>query len=153
MSVGRRIQELRSHSRMTQRELGKAAGLAVAYLSRVENNRLTPSIPTLTKIAGALKVPMSALFDITPLEAKDLCPVSLSGRCILDQKHLSRGMKPKIGVEAYTREQLEVLRLCNLILHSGDKNLLRTLQTLLKGLLALKQVNTRRAAFGEVDER
>jgi transcriptional regulator with XRE-family HTH domain len=124
---------------MTQRELGVAAGLAVTYLSRVENSRLTPSIPTLTRIADALEVPMSALFDASRLEEKDLCPVSLSGRCILDQKHLGRGRKPDKDVETYTREQLEILRLCNLLLHSQDKDLLRALQTLMKGLLVLKQ--------------
>lgn len=139
MSIGRRIQQLRLQTRMTQRGLGEATGLAVAYLSRVENSRLTPSVPTLTRIAGALGVPLTALFDATPLEAKDLCQVSLSGKCILDQLYLSRGKKPKKGIEAYSREQLEVLRLCNFLLHSADKEQLRTLRTLMEGLLALKQ--------------
>ena len=140
MSVGRRIQQLRSESRITQRELGETTGLAVSYLSRVENGRLTPTLPTLTKIAGALSVPLTALFDATAtLEARDLCPVSLSGRCILDHLFVGRGKKPTKGVETYSREQLEALRLCNFLLHTGDKDLLRTLLTILKGLLALKQ--------------
>ena len=148
MSIGCRIQQLRLHSRMTQRGLGEATGLAVAYLSRVENSRLTPSVPTLTKIARALGVPVTALFDAAPLEAKDLCPVSLSGRCILDQMHLGRGKKSKQGVEEYSREQLEALRLCNFLLHSGDKNLLRTLRTVMKGLLGLKQVKKDASSSG-----
>ena len=82
---------------------------------------------------------MTTLFDATPLEAKDLCPVSLSGKCILDHLHMDRGKKPPKGVEAYSREQLEVLRLCNFLLHRADKDLMRTLRTLMKGLLALKQ--------------
>jgi transcriptional regulator with XRE-family HTH domain len=140
MSVGRRIHQLRSESRITQRELGEATGLAVSYLSRVENGRLTPTLPTLTKIAGALSVPLTALFDATAtLEARDVCPVSLSGRCILDHLFVGRGKRPTKGVEAYSREQLEALRLCNFLLHTGDKQLLRTLLTILKGLLALKQ--------------
>jgi transcriptional regulator with XRE-family HTH domain len=140
MSVGRRIHQLRSESRITQRELGEATGLAVSYLSRVENCRLTPTLPTLTKIAGALSVPLTALFDATPtLEAKDVCPVSLSGRCLLDHPFQGRGKRPTKGVETYSREQLEALRLCNFLLHLGDKQLLRTLLTILKGLLALKQ--------------
>lgn len=139
MSIGRRIQELRSQSRMTQRELGEAAGLAVAYLSRIENSRLTPGITTLSRIANALEIPMSALIDAPPLEAKDLCPVSLSGRCILDQRLVSHGKKPMEGVEAYTIEQLELLRLCNLLLHSRDKDLLRAFKTLMRGLIELKQ--------------
>lgn len=140
MSVGRKIQQLRLESRITQRELGETTGLAVSYLSRVENGRLTPTLPTLTKIAGALSVPLTALFDVTAtLEARDACPVSLSGKCILDHLFVGRGKRPTKGVEAYSREQLEALRLCNFLLHTGDKQLLRTLLTLLKGLLALKQ--------------
>jgi len=81
MSVGRKIHQLRTESHITQRELGEVTGLAVSYLSRVENGRLTPTIPTLTKIAAALKIPLTALFDDkVTLEARDQCPVSLSGR-------------------------------------------------------------------------
>lgn len=144
MSVGKKIHQLRSESRITQRELGEATGLAVSYLSRVENGRLTPTLPTLTKIADALSVPLTALFDVTAtLEAKDACPVSLSGRCLLDHPFTGRGKRAKRDVETYSREQLEALRLCNFLLHSGDKELLRTLLTMLKGLLALKQGATR----------
>lgn len=144
MSIGRRIHQLRSEARLTQREIGEATGLAVSYLSRVENGRLTPTLPTMTKIAGALSVPVTSLFDPTPtLEARDTCPVSLSGKCILDHLFVARGKKPKRGVEAYTREQLETLRLCNFLLHTRDKQLQRTLLTILKGLLALKQETNR----------
>ena len=140
MSIGRRIQQLRLESRITQRELGEATGLAVSYLSRVENGRLTPTVPTLTKIADALSVTITALFDATAtLEAKDACPVSLSGRCILDHLFVGRRKRLANGVEGYSREQLEALRLCNFLLHTGDKQLVRTLITILKGLLALKQ--------------
>jgi transcriptional regulator with XRE-family HTH domain len=125
---------------MTQRELGAATNLAVSYLSRVENGRLTPTVPTLTKIADALSVPLTALFDAAPiLEARDVCPVSLSGRCILDHLFVGRGRKLAKGIEGYSKEQLEALRLCNFLLHTGDKELLRALLTLLKGLLVLKQ--------------
>ena len=140
MSVGRRIRELRLESHVNQRELGEVTGLAVSYLSRVENGRLTPTLPTLKKIAGALSVPLTALFDAeATLEAKDQCPVSLSGRCLLDHPFVGRGHKSMEGVETYSREQLEALRLCNFLLHTGDKELVRTLSTILKGLLALKQ--------------
>ena len=140
MSVGRKIRELRSESHITQRELSERTGLAVSYLSRVENGRLNPTLPTLTKITDALSVPLPALFDARQvLEARDQCPVSLSGRCILDHPFVGRGQKPAKGVESYSREQLEALRLCNFLLHTGDKELLRSLLTILKGLLALKQ--------------
>lgn len=139
MSVGSNIRQLRSESHITLRELGAVTGLAVSYLSRVENGRLTPTLPTLNRIADALSVPLTALLDVgETLEAKDQCPVSLSGRCILDHPFVGRGRKPTEGVETYSREQLEALRLCNFLLHSGDKELLRALLTMLKALLAFK---------------
>jgi DNA-binding XRE family transcriptional regulator len=144
MTIGRRIHQLRSELHITQRELGEATGLAVAYLSRVENGRLTPTVPTLTKIANALSVPLTALFETTTLEARDACPVSLSGRCILDHPFDGRGRKVTKSVEGYSREQLEALRLCNFLLHTRDKQLLRTLLMMLRGLLALKQDSNRK---------
>jgi len=65
--------------------------------------------------------------------------VSLSGTCILDHVFVGRGKKPMKGAEGYSREQLEALRLCNLLLHAGNTRLLPTLLTILKGLLALEK--------------
>jgi len=142
MSIGNKINQLRTESHITQRELGEVTGLAVSYLSRVENDRLTPTLPTLTKIADALAIPLTVLFDEkATLEARDQCPVSLSGRCLLDHPFTGRGKRAKKGVETYSREQLKALRLCNFLLHTGDRELLRTLLMMLKGLLALKGTN------------
>ncbi|MGW8178327.1 MAG: helix-turn-helix domain-containing protein, partial [bacterium] len=48
-NVGKRILRLRLERKKTQREVSELTGLAVSYLSRLENGRITPSIPTLTK--------------------------------------------------------------------------------------------------------
>ncbi len=47
---------------MTQRDVQRATGLLVQYISRVENERVTPSVDTLTKMAVALRVPLYRLF-------------------------------------------------------------------------------------------
>jgi transcriptional regulator with XRE-family HTH domain len=115
-------------------------------LSRVENGHVTPTSRTLVRIAGALNVPVAAFFGGTePLEAGDRCPVSLSGRCILD--HLFAGLGPhtKQGFEDYTAAQLESLRQCNYLLHEGSADVRRTLVTLLKSLVAHDET-TRRSA-------
>ena len=139
MSVGNRIVQLRFESKISQRALAEASGVAVSYLSRLENDKLHPTVRTLTKIAGALRVPMTAFFESElPLEASDHCPVSLSGRCILDHLFVGRGKRPKVNVEGYSPQQLEALRLCNYLLHTRDKELVRALITMLKALLALK---------------
>jgi transcriptional regulator with XRE-family HTH domain len=140
MSIGKTVQWARLQAKKTQQDLAQSTGLAASYLSRLENDRIAPTVRTLRKIAGALKLPMSSLFEPEPvLEAADRCPVSLSGKCILDQVFAGRGIDPKKSVESYSPQQLEALRLCNFLLHTQDKDLLRTLIVMLRSLLALSE--------------
>lgn len=137
MSVGKRILRLRLEANRTQREISEETGLAVSYLSRLENGRITPTIPTLTKIAKALNVSVTAFFgQEPPLESGDRCPVSTSGRCVLDQLLVGRGRKPDMKWEGYTPQQLELLRLCDHLIHSGNRDVLNSLGTLLEAMLA-----------------
>ena len=137
MSVGRRIRQLRLKSKKTQRDISETTGLAVSYLSRLENGRITPSVRTLTKLAGSLGVSVTAFFDSERvLEQGDRCPVSLSGRCILEHAFVGRGRRPNTP-EPYSQKQLEILRQCNYLLHKGDADLLMTLSTVMKSLLML----------------
>ena len=138
MSFGKQILRLRMQSKATQQEVSQLTGLAVSYLSRLENNRVTPSIRTLSKISKALQVPISAFFDSAPvLEESDRCPVSTSGKCILDQLLVTRGRKPNGHGEGYSPHQLEILRQCNFLLHTGDREIVASLSTTMKSLLAL----------------
>ncbi|MGE5819673.1 MAG: helix-turn-helix domain-containing protein [Deltaproteobacteria bacterium] len=140
MSTGKQIQSIRLQSKQTQQELAQASGLAVSYLSRIENDRIAPTVRTLGKIATALRVPMTSFFAAEEvLEASDHCPVSISGKCILDQVFAGRGQDPAPDVESYSPQQLQALRLCNFLLHTRDKELLRTLITMLKSLLAFSE--------------
>ncbi|MFZ0430003.1 MAG: helix-turn-helix transcriptional regulator [Acidobacteriota bacterium] len=137
MSVGKRILRLRLDANKTQREISEETGLAVSYLSRLENGRITPTIPTLTKISKALGVNVTAFFGQEPaLESGDRCPVSTSGRCVLDQLLVGRGRKPDTKWEGYTPQQLELLRLCDYLIHSGDKEIMSSLSTMLEALLS-----------------
>lgn len=137
MSVGKRILRLRLEANRTQREISEVTGLAVSYLSRLENGRITPTIPTLTKIANALSVDVTAFFGQEPaLESGDRCPVSTSGKCVLDQLLVGRGRRPDTKWDGYTPQQLEVLRLCDYLIHTGDKEVMTSLQTVLEALLA-----------------
>ena len=63
MSLGKRVQLLRSQSNRTQRELARSAGLAVPYLSRLEHDHIVPSVRTLLKIAAALNVQVAAFTE------------------------------------------------------------------------------------------
>ncbi len=135
MTLGKKILELRLKSKRTQQQVSELTGLAVSYLSRLENDRMSPSIRTLTKISEALHVPLTSFFDDKPiLEGKDRCPVSLSGQCILDQLFVGQGRRPKTNLESYSPQQLEILRACNLLLHTGDKEIVTMLSLLMKSL-------------------
>jgi transcriptional regulator with XRE-family HTH domain len=138
MSVGRKIQQLRLKSKKSQREVADATGLAISYLSRLENGHLNPSVGTLVKISEAFGVPLSSFFDGEPvLEAGDRCPVSPSGRCVLDQPFVNRGRKPKNEGESYSPQQLKVLRMCCLLLQTGRPQIVRSLHVLIESLFAL----------------
>lgn len=146
MSLGKKILRLRLNARKTQRDISEVTGLAVSYLSRLENDHIVPSIPTLKKIADALGLQVTAFFDEQPvLEFGDRCPVSSSGRCILDQMLVGRGRLPRTKWEGYTPQQLEVIRLCDFLLHTGDKEITSSLSTMLESLFAYSTAKTRAA--------
>ena len=48
---------------MSQGDIEKRTGLLRCYLSRVENGHTIPSLDTLSKIAGAMELPLSQFFS------------------------------------------------------------------------------------------
>jgi transcriptional regulator with XRE-family HTH domain len=65
-ALGERIKALRQERALQQRQLAEKAELTPSLVSQIESGRLTPSLNTLGKIAGALSVPIAALFDGHP---------------------------------------------------------------------------------------
>ena len=49
---------------LTQKQLASAAHLPRTYISRIENGRILPGLPTLERVAGALHVGLPALFEV-----------------------------------------------------------------------------------------
>ena len=69
MKIGETIRDFRLQRGLSQGDIEKRTGLLRCYLSRVENGHTIPSIETLSKIAGALDVPLAHFFDTaTPRE-------------------------------------------------------------------------------------
>jgi transcriptional regulator with XRE-family HTH domain len=58
-----RLKRLRIERGMTLEQVAGEAGLTRGWLSKVENFRVTPSLPALGSIANALGVPISHLFE------------------------------------------------------------------------------------------
>jgi transcriptional regulator with XRE-family HTH domain len=65
-ALGQRIKALRAERRLQQRQLAEKAGLTPSMVSQIESGRLTPSLHTLGKLAGALGLPIAALFEAPP---------------------------------------------------------------------------------------
>lgn len=135
MSIGRRARAMRLEQGRTQREVADAAGLAPSYLSRLENGGINPSGRTLAKLAAGLGVSTASFFaQVGVREEGDRCPVSMSGKCILEHALVSRSRVVK-DPESYSREQLTVLREVNYILHSGSQASRQALAHLVRSLL------------------
>lgn len=62
-AVGTRVRELRLKSGLNQPELAAAAGVSAQYLWRIEDGRQNLSLRTMSRLAIALGVPMSALLE------------------------------------------------------------------------------------------
>jgi transcriptional regulator with XRE-family HTH domain len=65
-ALGDRIKALRAERQLQQRQLAEKAGLTPSMVSQIESGRLTPSLNTVGKLAGALGVPIASLFEAAP---------------------------------------------------------------------------------------
>lgn len=64
MKLGEFVKEERDRRGLSQRELGKLAGLTGSFISRIESGQYKGSSPeTLTSLATALKIKPSVLYD------------------------------------------------------------------------------------------
>lgn len=62
-SLGRRLRDARTSAGLSQTDLERASGIPKATLSRYENDRIMPSLPTLRRLAEALGVAESMLLS------------------------------------------------------------------------------------------
>jgi transcriptional regulator with XRE-family HTH domain len=61
--VGKRIKQIREENNISQKDLSYAADLDRSYVASVENGQRNISIVNLEKIAIALKISLSELFQ------------------------------------------------------------------------------------------
>ena len=61
-AIGRQVRQYRQQLDMTLVELAKLTGLSPGMMSKIENGMTSPSLATLSALAQALNVPVTALF-------------------------------------------------------------------------------------------
>jgi transcriptional regulator with XRE-family HTH domain len=64
--VGPRLRLLREQKAMSARQVADAAGLSAAYLSRLENSHVSPTVATLARLVEAMGETMATLFQEPP---------------------------------------------------------------------------------------
>jgi transcriptional regulator with XRE-family HTH domain len=64
--VGPRLRQLREQKGMSARQVADGAGLSPAYLSRLENGRISPTVATLARLVAAMGETMATLFSEPP---------------------------------------------------------------------------------------
>ena len=68
VELAQRIRKHRLDRRLTLEDVATRSGLTRSWLSKVENFRITPSLPALSQIASALSVTVAEL--VAGLDAK-----------------------------------------------------------------------------------
>jgi transcriptional regulator with XRE-family HTH domain len=61
--IGSKLRRLRLRKKMALVELGKHTGISASMLSQLENGKLTPTLPTLSRIALVFDVGLEYFFD------------------------------------------------------------------------------------------
>lgn len=61
--IGKRIRAIREKRGISQRELGDILGVTQQTIGQLENNKTSPKIETLERVAAALNVPITALIE------------------------------------------------------------------------------------------
>ena len=64
--VGPRLRQLREQKGMSARQVADQASLTPAYLSRLENGRVSPTVATLARLVSAMGETMATLFSEPP---------------------------------------------------------------------------------------
>lgn len=62
-TIARQLRLRRLQAGLTIEDLADAAGISVSFLAYLETNKKRPSLGTVAKIAAALNVPISELFN------------------------------------------------------------------------------------------
>ena len=62
-ALGARIKSLRQQRGLLQKQLAEKAGLTASMTSQIESGRLTPTLPTLGKLAGAFGISVPELLE------------------------------------------------------------------------------------------
>ncbi len=134
--LGKRILAARLRRGLSQRLVARRSGLDPGYLSRIEHAKIRPSIEMGMRIAAALGVPLGELFELPSSGRKTgPCPVSASGRCLIDLMDAGSELGLSKEMERYSARQLRLLRQFAAVLARSEPDVLKAFETLVRKVL------------------
>lgn len=105
-TLGNRIRKLRNDISISQEELALKAGIAPSFLGEIERNTKKPSIDSIEKIATALEISLSELFNYNfdTLNSSDnlyldKILIEVKSCTLLEQEALYRILKQAIALK------------------------------------------------------
>jgi transcriptional regulator with XRE-family HTH domain len=97
VDVGQRLRVLREERSISMRALARRSGLSANALSMIERGLTSPSVSTLSKLANALEVPITAFFRQEPVKE----PVVFRKASERSRVPFLRGVIEGLGGEAF----------------------------------------------------
>jgi len=138
--ISKRIAGARHRGRLSQATVSKRAGMHPTYLSRIERGKVHPTVGTAMRLAAALRISLNDLLGPSPSTQKGQpCPVSSSGRCLMDLFDAGPDSGRGGGDEVYSSQHLRLLRKFLALLRESDPNLLAALEALVREFLKRSQ--------------
>jgi DNA-binding XRE family transcriptional regulator len=139
-NISKRIAAARYRRGLSQAAVSKRAGIHPTYLSRIERGKVHPTVRTAMRLAAALRMSLNDLLGGSPTTQKDQpCPVSSSGRCLMDLLDTRPDSGRGGGDEVYSAQHLRLLRKFMMMLRKSDPNLLAVLEALVSEILKRSQ--------------
>ncbi|MFC4424307.1 cupin domain-containing protein [Cupriavidus pampae] len=89
--IGGRLKHARLNRRLSLRQLAEKVGCTESFLSKVENNKVRPSLPMIHKIAVNLGISVASLFSEEPDSAGAVTVMTAGKRQILRTEHSRAG--------------------------------------------------------------
>lgn len=92
VEIGIRLKHARLVKNLRLRELADMLDCSESFLSKVENNKVRPSLAMLRRMVGALKINIASLFDETTREGTEQVQLGRSGeRPVIRTDPVARG--------------------------------------------------------------
>ncbi|SFG39322.1 transcriptional regulator, XRE family with cupin sensor [Desulfotomaculum arcticum] len=105
--IAQRIKSIRTEKELTLEEVAKRTGFTKGLISKIENNKVSPPVSTLVKIAKALDVSLGDLFS--PSDALQIKIVRKEQRLKYSPENLPNGQVIETLVSGYPRQKIEPL--------------------------------------------